>query len=1019
MTRYFTVLNEKQQKIHDAPPVFNADQRKAAFYIPIYIEKTLLNIRGSINKAFFLLSYGYFKETAQFFPTVHQQDLEFVCKALDIENKDYDVENYSRHLQKKHQSMILEFFGIQAFDKDTLHQVAKYTQSLTRERLSPREAFYRIIHFLKEKKYEIPRYSVLAKLIANTYDDTHTNHINVVKNTISPEGIQKLDTLITPSDEYGGNVKYKLTHTQRFSHSIKLTKLRENIQRHSELHDIFSSIEPVFKALNLTMKEIKSFASITELNDVIHLKRKNDYNRYLYLVIYTANQFFRLQDILTKSLLNIVKAAFKKGENKAKDEYFKTQKIREESIERLKDTTDSVIVQLRMVTGIINDPSLSDSDKVNKASLYLTKKSPSLKEIEEEVENTSVNLEQTSIRALFLNFIEADCNRVKNLCKPIILALTFDYTCSEKYLASAIKYYKANNGKIDKMAPTGFIPRYDKKDIVGENHFNSDLYTLFFFREIAKSILAGDLSLTNSHKYLGLESILISKDDFSKNRKKFLKEAEMWKFRDVRKLLASNDSLLDDAYLTTNKGLMDKTNTFIDTNNDGSLSVFNARNTHFSAEETMIRKKLQLYPSENSISLVEALATVNKACGFLDGFSHVEHKYLKKRPDNTTFFTCIMALAYHFKTSTFAKLVDDVNNNSVESAMKYYATRENFIAASDMIINFLDRLPVADLFKKDHTSSDGQKMNAHDDSLDANFSFKYGGKNKVLSEYKYADSRGITFDNLLIGGTQPEAHVLFTGIFNSDAIEINRHSTDSHGATLANFAISLLSDMDFTPRIKNFQKCKLYAIKPKSAYAKLAYPLLPTKKIDTKIIENSYEDILRLVVSMKLRVTTSAQVFGRLNSYSKTNPLYAALVELGKIRRTLHLLRYMEDEKYRQETQKQLNLGEHLNRLDRILPINTPDYTEANKEDQELMGVAKMLLKNVMVCWNYMHLSQQLINAKGLKEKAQLINLISERSAVSWKHFLIYGKFDLSDKNAKDSQNFQIKKMLDPKILDI
>ena len=310
-------------------------------------------------------------------------------------------------------------------------------------------------------------------------------------------------------------------------------------------------------------------------------------------------------------------------------------------------------------------------------------------------------------------------------------------------------------------------------------------------------------------------------------------------------------------------------------------------------------------------------------------------------------------------------------------------------------------------------------MNFHGDSLDANFSFKYGGKNKILSEYKYADSRGLTFNNLLIGGTQPEAHVLFTGIFNSDAIDINRHSTDSHGATLANFAISLLSNMDFTPRIKNFQKCALYAIKPKSVYAKLGYPLLPTKKIDTKIIEDDYQDILRLIVSMKLRITTSAQVFRRLNSYSKTNPLYAALVELGKIQRTLHLLLYMEDEKYRQETQKQLNLGEHLNRLDRILPINTPDYKEANREDQELMGVAKMLQKNVMVCWNYMHLSQQLINAKGPKEKAQLINLISERSAVSWKHFLIYGKFDLSAKNAKDSQNFQIKKMLDPKILDI
>lgn len=66
-----------------------------------------------------------------------------------------------------------------------------------------------------------------------------------------------------------------------------------------------------------------------------------------------------------------------------------------------------------------------------------------------------------------------------------------------------------------------------------------------------------------------------------------------------------------------------------------------------------------------------------------------------------------------------------------------------------------------------------------------------------------------------------------------------------------------------------------------------------------------------------------------------------------------------------------------------------------------------------------MYLSQRILDAKSLKEKRHLISRIKETSVVSWEHFQLYGKFDLSDRILIDSRGFDVKKMFNPSIVDV
>jgi TnpA family transposase len=131
-----------------------------------------------------------------------------------------------------------------------------------------------------------------------------------------------------------------------------------------------------------------------------------------------------------------------------------------------------------------------------------------------------------------------------------------------------------------------------------------------------------------------------------------------------------------------------------------------------------------------------------------------------------------------------------------------------------------------------------------------------------------------------------------------------------------------LLKFSFTPRIKNVHKQHLYSGKYPSVYKQKEYLILPEKRFNRKLLEKHWEDILRLVASIKLGEISASQIFKRLNSYSADeNSLYCALKEFGRIPKSLYILRYVDDVDLRASVHKQLNKGESGNRLNKALAI--------------------------------------------------------------------------------------------------
>jgi hypothetical protein len=57
----------------------------------------------------------------------------------------------------------------------------------------------------------------------------------------------------------------------------------------------------------------------------------------------------------------------------------------------------------------------------------------------------------------------------------------------------------------------------------------------------------------------------------------------------------------------------------------------------------------------------------------------------------------------------------------------------------------------------------------------------------------------------------------------------------------------------------------------------------------------------------------------------------------------------------------------------------------------------KRLIKNCIVCWNYLYLSQKLEDSEDAASREAFLEAVANGSAVSWQHINLLGEYDFSD----------------------
>jgi TnpA family transposase len=169
----------------------------------------------------------------------------------------------------------------------------------------------------------------------------------------------------------------------------------------------------------------------------------------------------------------------------------------------------------------------------------------------------------------------------------------------------------------------------------------------------------------------------------------------------------------------------------------------------------------------------------------------------------------------------------------------------------------MDRLELPNLLRRTqgrlHTASDGQKFEVRVDSLNANHSFKYFGKEQGVSVYTFRDERDLLWHSLVFSAADRESAYVIDGLLHNDVVKSDIHSTDAFGYSEAIFATSNLVGVAYAPRFKNLKRQRRYIFRSRQSVDRSSWKIQPQGYVDEDHIIQFWDDILRFIATIKLK----------------------------------------------------------------------------------------------------------------------------------------------------------------------
>ena len=1010
------ILNAVEQEAFASPPVFTFAQRRHHFDVPLEIRHLEETLRTPTNHVGFLLSWGYFSATKQFFPPhfFRAQDIEYVAHHRGLSLAAVDLATYDKQTAARHQELILQYTGFRTFDDAARMFLTQEIVGMVRAQLKPRLIFWRCVELLLREKVALPTYYRLAALILTLMNHQKQVLTALLTQTLTPRTRGLLDGLFVQSLTLAGEpvdsqtATYKLTLLKQFSHSTKPTKIRERVSDLTVLRELHTHLSSVLTALALPPDGIRYYANSVLKSEIFQITRRAEEDRYLHVVAFITHQYYRLQDNLVDVLLTAVQSYQNSVQREHKELRYAQRAQRKQLLQTLFGYMEEQLVSpLRAIRVITEHVQLSDAEKiVHIRALLAQHDEQRLVSLREEVA-TELSDED------YFSILEARSIRIQNRISPILKVLIFQGEAGAEPLLDALQYFQDKDGAIDKQAPLAFLSPEERTAVVEHGRFRVSLYKAFLFLHTQRAIKAGTLNLEHSYKYRPLDEYLIERERWQRDKAVLLERAGLQAWVDPHTVLRDLDERLYQQYLTTNGHIVDGTNMLISIGAKGGFTLKTPKQEESDAEPLH-----PYFPARHYVSLLEVLATVHRFSGFLDEFQHWRQRYHRPKPPPSTLLAGIIGLGCEIGIRKMAQISHPLNETELEYTVNWFFSPEGVQAANDRVVQFMDRLELPNLYRRVpgqlHTSSDGQKFEVHVDSLNANYSFKYFGKYQGVSVYTFLDERNFFWHSTVFSAADRESAYVLDGLLHNDVVKSDIHSTDTHGYTEAIFGATHLLGFSYAPRIKNLKRQQLYLFKTRRECDRSQWKMTPAGYIEDEVIIAQWDEILRLITTLKLKEVTASELFRRLNSYSKQHALYRALKAFGRIIKSLFILRYIDDVTLRQAIEGQLNKIELAHRFTRAVSVGNPrEFLHAEKQEQELAEGCKRLIKNCLVCWNYLYLSQKLAETTDPEQRDRLLHAIAHGSVVAWGHFNLLGEYDLSEEKLRDTVGIKSPKLID------
>lgn len=443
----------------------------------------------------------------------------------------------------------------------------------------------------------------------------------------------------------------------------------------------------------------------------------------------------------------------------------------------------------------------------------------------------------------------------------------------------------------------------------------------------------------------------------------------------------------------------------------GKLSIAPVRSDEPKESRDLAAKINGMLPN---VRITELLHEVGRATGFTSAFTNLRTH--ETHDNENALLAAILADGSNLGLARMAAASQGVTPDQLTWTQSAYIREETYRAALAKIIDAHHALPIASVWGQGTTSSsDGQFFRSGKRGASAgDYNARYGVDPGFSFYTHVSDQHGPYHVKVISAATHEAPYVLDGLLHHGSSLAIDTHFVDTGGATDHVFALCHMLGYRFCPRLRDFADRRLASFGPSSQFPSIKS--LMGKRIKVDVIRAHWDDVVRLVASLKAGTVQPSVMLRKLAAYERQNQLDLALQELGRIERTLFMLDWLESPALRRRCQAGLNKSEQRHQLTgAICTFKQGRIVDHSHEAQQFRASGLNLVIAAIVYWNSTYIADAV---QHLRSSGEIVSdeMLAHTSPVGWGHIAFSGDF-LWDRAASAAPDRRVLSIPQPRLV--
>lgn len=359
------------------------------------------------------------------------------------------------------------------------------------------------------------------------------------------------------------------------------------------------------------------------------------------------------------------------------------------------------------------------------------------------------------------------------------------------------------------------------------------------------------------------------------------------------------------------------------------------------------------------VDLPEPIMEMAARTGFTDAFTHLSER--TARAVDLSMSLCAVLLAEACNAGLEPLVCGDVpalKRDRLSWVDQNYVRDDTITTANATLVAAQSRLELARQWDGGEVASaNGMRFVVPVRTVYTGPNPKYFGVGRDVTVYNLISNQFSDLNDITLPGTLRDNNLILLAVVLEQQTDLQptQIMTDTGAYSDIVFGLFRLLGYCFSPRLADIGGTRFWRIDRHADYGPLN--ALATHRLSLKKIEPYWDDMLRLAGSLKRSRVPAMGIMRTLQVGDRSTRLADAIVEFGRVDKTLHTLTYIDDEAKRRSTLAQLNRGEGRHSVARaVFHGRRGELRQHYREGQEDQLGALGLALNMIVLWSTIYM---------------------------------------------------------------